>query len=336
MTEAFIGLGSNLGDRVENLATALSLLAETPGVKVLAVSRAYESEPWGVADQPTFANAVAKVRTELYADRFLDVLLQIEDDMGRERAERYGPRVIDLDLLLFGNDEWDSPRLTIPHPRMGEREFVVKPLLDIAPDARYPDGKRVAEERPTEGRIIGELGKVTGFKRVVSECGGGCCGGGGAAVVEEQWVPVMQRAEDDLDPMLSDLTFAGAVLEDAGIPLCFDPLPPEERFQSAMHVKRTFSILVPASYAEDAARLLAEVQAAPAYDADFDESTPDAGDDAQTRRELEEMREQQPWRGDARTMWLPYIVSFAVIIGLALSAFAVSRVPGLARLLGLE
>lgn len=163
MTQAFIGLGSNVGDRVGTIAAALRELAATPGVHVLDVSGVVESEPWGVEDQPLFANAVARLDVRGQADTFLAILKDIEERLGRRSEERYGPRPIDVDILLFGDEEWDSPDLTLPHPRLLERDFAVTPLLRIAPGVVLPDGAPVTHERALAGRVVGELGPVPGF-----------------------------------------------------------------------------------------------------------------------------------------------------------------------------
>jgi 2-amino-4-hydroxy-6-hydroxymethyldihydropteridine diphosphokinase len=157
MTLAFIGLGSNLGDRVATLQAALDALAAVPGVRVAAVSSVYESEPWGVADQPAFANAVAALDTDGTPHDLLAALKRVEADLGRTDGVRYGPRPIDLDLLLFGSERVASESLTVPHPRLLERDFVVTPLLEIAPEVTMPDGRRVTREAATEGRVTARL-----------------------------------------------------------------------------------------------------------------------------------------------------------------------------------
>jgi 2-amino-4-hydroxy-6-hydroxymethyldihydropteridine diphosphokinase len=157
VTRAYIGLGSNLGDRVASLRAALDSLDATPGVRVEAVSGIYESQPWGVVDQPAFANAVVEVETDLAPLELLDALKRVEAAAGRTAGVRYGPRPLDLDLLLFGDEEVDLPRLTVPHPRLLERDFVVTPLLEIAPAAALPDGTPVTREHATEGRVTGRL-----------------------------------------------------------------------------------------------------------------------------------------------------------------------------------
>lgn len=166
-SEALIGLGSNLGDRVGRLAESLWLLERDTDAVVSRCSHAYESEPWGEAGQPLFANAVAAVRTSMPADMLLGWLLDIEDAMGRDRTGPVnGPRTIDLDLLLYGDEEWVRPHITIPHPRMLEREFVMVPLLQVAPGATLPDGTalRTLAGRATVGRIVRELGPVPGYE----------------------------------------------------------------------------------------------------------------------------------------------------------------------------
>jgi 2-amino-4-hydroxy-6-hydroxymethyldihydropteridine diphosphokinase len=139
MTRAYVGLGANLGDREGTIRAAVAAL---PGV--LAVSSLRETEPVGVTDQPRFLNGVAALETELSARDLLDTLLALERRLGRERRERWGPRTIDLDLLLFGEEAIDEPGLTVPHPRLHERRFALEPLAEIAPDALIPGRGRVA------------------------------------------------------------------------------------------------------------------------------------------------------------------------------------------------
>lgn len=149
MTEAYISLGSNQGERKKNIADALEALEKLPGVRVAAVSGLYETEPQGDADQPWFFNRAAKLSCgpENTPAGLLDNMLAIETSLGRERnsARRFGPRTIDLDLLLFGRKTLESMQLTLPHPRMAERAFVLVPLLEIEPDLHMPDGKSVRE-----------------------------------------------------------------------------------------------------------------------------------------------------------------------------------------------
>jgi len=142
---AFIGLGSDLGDRLEALRRAAGLLSDTPGILVAALSPVYETDPVGVEAQPPFLNAVAGIETTLAARALLERCQEIEAELGRERSVRWGPRTIDLDLLLFSGERIDEPDLQVPHPRLAERAFVVRPLADLAPDLRLPDGRTVAE-----------------------------------------------------------------------------------------------------------------------------------------------------------------------------------------------
>jgi 2-amino-4-hydroxy-6-hydroxymethyldihydropteridine diphosphokinase len=145
VTRAYVGLGSNLGDRERNLRSALGLL-DTEDVRVLAISRFRETDPVGYADQPRFLNAAALVETDLSAPELLERLLAVERSLGRERTgPRFGPRTIDLDLLLYGDETIDEPGVTVPHPRLAERRFVLEPLAELEPDLTLPDGRRVRD-----------------------------------------------------------------------------------------------------------------------------------------------------------------------------------------------
>jgi 2-amino-4-hydroxy-6-hydroxymethyldihydropteridine diphosphokinase len=138
---AFLGLGSNLGDRLANLTQAVRALALS-GMTVVRTSRVYETAPVG-PPQPDYLNAVAEVETDLSARELLEVCLGVERQMGRVRAERWGPRVIDVDLLTYGRETIDEPGLTVPHPRMHERAFVLAPLLELEADPPLPGGRRI-------------------------------------------------------------------------------------------------------------------------------------------------------------------------------------------------
>jgi len=143
---AFVGLGANLGDREATLRRALTLLAERDDVEVAGVSAVRETDPVGVVDQPRFLNAAAALETALPARELLDVLLTVERSLGRVReGERYGPRLIDLDLLLYERDVIDEPGLTVPHPRLHERRFALEPLLDLDSELTVPGRGRVDE-----------------------------------------------------------------------------------------------------------------------------------------------------------------------------------------------
>lgn len=130
MSIAYIGLGSNLGDRRANLDRALAEI-QSAGIKVAAVSKYLESEPYGVTDQPRFINAVARLETDLAPEPLLDVLLGIENKMGRVRLRHWGERNIDLDLLLYDDVVMHTEKLTLPHPDMQNRDFVMKPLAEV-------------------------------------------------------------------------------------------------------------------------------------------------------------------------------------------------------------
>ena len=137
MAIAYIALGSNLGDKEKNLRCALLLLTQQ-GVEVVRVSSFLSTEPYGVTDQPQFLNAVACVRTSLAPLALLDVLLATELAMGRVRLRHWGERNIDLDLLLYEDVVLDTPRLRLPHPDMQNRDFVLLPLAEIAPELKHP------------------------------------------------------------------------------------------------------------------------------------------------------------------------------------------------------
>jgi 2-amino-4-hydroxy-6-hydroxymethyldihydropteridine diphosphokinase len=132
VARAYVGLGSNLGDRADTLRRALELLEAEPGIAVVAVSSLRETDPVGYVDQPPFLNAAAEVETELQPRDVLDRLLAVERTLGRVReGPRFGPRTIDLDLLLYGEESLDEPGLTVPHPRLHERRFALEPLAEL-------------------------------------------------------------------------------------------------------------------------------------------------------------------------------------------------------------
>lgn len=140
----YLGLGSNLGDRHQNLRRALRLLSEKMTIQM--VSSIYETEPIGFSDQPVFLNAVCKATTSLSPEGLLLAAKEIEQEIGRTPTFQNGPRLIDIDILLYDNRIISTPDLEIPHPRMSERAFVLAPLAEIAPDLVHPiKGKRVSE-----------------------------------------------------------------------------------------------------------------------------------------------------------------------------------------------
>jgi 2-amino-4-hydroxy-6-hydroxymethyldihydropteridine diphosphokinase len=140
VTRAYVGLGSNLGDRESTIRSAVAELEATEGVEVVAVSALVDTEPVGYLDQPRFLNGVAALETARSARELLDLLLAVEGRFGRDRAAvpAQGPRTLDLDLLLYGEVEIDEPGLRIPHPRLHERAFVLGPLAELEPDLEVP------------------------------------------------------------------------------------------------------------------------------------------------------------------------------------------------------
>jgi 2-amino-4-hydroxy-6-hydroxymethyldihydropteridine diphosphokinase len=139
----YIGLGSNLGDREATLSEALRRLGELEGIEVVAVSSFRETDPVGMVDQPRFVNAAAALETTLGPRELLESLLEVERGLGRDRSreKRWGPRTIDLDLLLYGDETVAERGLEIPHPRLAERAFVLQPLLELDPGLRLPEGR---------------------------------------------------------------------------------------------------------------------------------------------------------------------------------------------------
>jgi 2-amino-4-hydroxy-6-hydroxymethyldihydropteridine diphosphokinase len=143
---AYVGVGANLGDRESAIRAAFALLDARPGVDVVRVSMLRETEPWGYEDQPAFLNGAAAVDTSLSPRELLGELLDVERELGRTRdGPRYGPRTIDLDLLLFGAREIEEPGLSVPHPRLHERVFALEPLLELEPGLVVPGRGPVAD-----------------------------------------------------------------------------------------------------------------------------------------------------------------------------------------------
>lgn len=142
---AYLGLGSNLGDREDNLRAAVERLDRRPGIRIRRLSALYETEPVGLTAQPLFLNQVAEAEVALGPHQLLEEVMAVERELGRERGERWGPRVIDIDILLYGEAAIDRPGLAIPHPQLPERAFALVPLVELAPHLVLPDGRRVAE-----------------------------------------------------------------------------------------------------------------------------------------------------------------------------------------------
>ncbi|WP_222832000.1 2-amino-4-hydroxy-6-hydroxymethyldihydropteridine diphosphokinase [Desulfarculus baarsii] len=144
--EAYVGLGANIGDPLAQLVAGVAAMRELPGVTSLMVSPVYRTAPVGRTDQPPFVNAVARLRYHGSARALLAGLLAVEKACGRVRAERWGPRTLDLDLLLFGDEVIDQPELRVPHPEMTRRVFVLAPLAQLAPELIIPLTGRTASQ----------------------------------------------------------------------------------------------------------------------------------------------------------------------------------------------
>ena len=144
MTQAALGLGGNIGDSRKLIATAIRRLSEHSDISVEAVSPLYLTPPWGKIDQPAFLNAAVRIDTTLSPRALLQIILGIERKLGRERIDCWGPRRIDIDILLFGAVETDEPGLHLPHPKLQERAFALMPLVDVMPAAEFA-GRRADE-----------------------------------------------------------------------------------------------------------------------------------------------------------------------------------------------
>jgi 2-amino-4-hydroxy-6-hydroxymethyldihydropteridine diphosphokinase len=145
MARAYVGLGANLGPREVTLLRAVDLLAAEDRIEVLELSELRETAPVGVVDQPEFLNGALAVETSLAPRELLDVLLRVERELGRVRDQRWGPRTIDLDLLVYGDETVDEPGLRVPHPRLHERRFALEPLAELEPELAIPGLGRVSE-----------------------------------------------------------------------------------------------------------------------------------------------------------------------------------------------
>lgn len=157
MATVYLGLGSNLGDRKQNLSQALKLLSKQ--VVVEQVSSVYETEPVGYKSQPLFLNAVCRISTELNPKQLLRLAKKIEAKLGRKPGFPNAPRPIDIDILFYGDEVFGSPELTVPHPRLAGRAFVLVPLAEIAPNLIHPVSSKTVKE------LLPDLGAITGVRK---------------------------------------------------------------------------------------------------------------------------------------------------------------------------
>lgn len=187
---AFLGLGGNVGDALETLTSAVYALDDTDGIGVEDVSGIYRTAPWGGVDQDPFLNAVVRVRTTLSPLALLREVQATEAAYGRDRAreQRWGPRMLDIDVLLYGDETVDEDGLVVPHPRLHERAFVLVPLMEVFPGGALPDGRRLT-------RLLLDLGEIDGIELVVrlEEVPGDHVGrpegpGGAGAFLTEEWL----------------------------------------------------------------------------------------------------------------------------------------------------
>ncbi len=158
--DAWLGLGSNMGRRARMLAEALSALEAHEGLELGAASSVYETDPVGVTDQPAFLNMVARFRCTLTPPGLLEAVRAVEAKLGRVRTMRWGPRTIDVDVLLIGGLRVQTDELTVPHPELTRRQFVLVPLAEIAPELSLPDGRTAAELADPGGEAVRRLGTL--------------------------------------------------------------------------------------------------------------------------------------------------------------------------------
>ncbi|MGC9318304.1 MAG: 2-amino-4-hydroxy-6-hydroxymethyldihydropteridine diphosphokinase [Armatimonadota bacterium] len=158
--DAYLGLGANLGQRAQSLAAALELLDEVDGLSLRQTSSVYETAPVGVTEQPTFLNMVAHFECTLRPLALLEAILRVERRLGRVREGRWGPRTIDIDVLLLGDMCVDTRRLRVPHPELTRRQFVLVPLAEIAPDLELPGGATAGQLSDGDGADVRRLGSL--------------------------------------------------------------------------------------------------------------------------------------------------------------------------------
>lgn len=260
MTTAYISMGSNMGDRLGNLSKAADAVTHVPDTHVTKVSHAYESAPAYDTDQPAFLNAVIEVESTLEPTVLLEALLGIEDEMGRVREQANGPRVVDLDLLSFGDTEMTTDKLVLPHPGIAERDFVVTPLLEIAPRFQLPSGKHLRRSEALYGAVLRDYGAVpdSGAEHNMP-------------IGAVDWV-VVASSSDGVDSFAgfdASLGLKRQVLDAERIPYAFEPYEPAGDIDP-FGLQVTFSLLVPEEYAQKARALFVSVDAAePVFPEEF-------------------------------------------------------------------
>lgn len=265
MTTAYVAIGSNLGDRLGNVSRAVDAVAHLPETHVETVSHAYESKAAFVEDQPDFVNAVIEVTTRAQAEDFLGMLMDVESQMGRVREADKGPRVIDLDLLLFGDEEWQTDDLTVPHPGIRDRDFVLRPLLEIAPRTKLPDGTLLQPSDARFGDVIEDLGEVPDFGVEHNQ-----------PVDADEWVAVStSEAVDSISGFDASLQARAAALGQEGIPYAWDPFEPGTDMDP-FGMPQPFSLLVPVEYEDRARALLAQFDTAPLAEDVESQATPES------------------------------------------------------------
>lgn len=168
VVDTFIGIGSNLDNRIKNCDQAIKKIVSNSEIELLKLSSLYETNPVGYTNQPKFINQVCNIKTSLTADHLLDFLLKIESDLGRVRDIHWGPRIIDLDLLFFGQQVISLPKLIVPHPLLHERQFVLVPLEEINPDFYHPVLRQTVRELlqkiKNDGNIVEKIQNPITYK----------------------------------------------------------------------------------------------------------------------------------------------------------------------------
>jgi 2-amino-4-hydroxy-6-hydroxymethyldihydropteridine diphosphokinase len=259
MTIAYIGLGSNLGDRLGALAGAADAIEHLPDTHVVKVSHVYESAAALVEGQPDFLNLVLQVETGVQPEDLLGLLADIEDQMGRVRTVDKGPRIIDLDLLLYGDDEITSDALTLPHPGIAERDFVITPLLEIAPRLVLPDGTHLKRSEAATGTVLRDFGTLPPLGSEHN-----------MPLGQVEWVEVA-RSEDFTGIVAmfdAGLQFKRDVLDGEGIPYVFEPFEPGTDMDP-FGMPIVYKLLVPAERVDESMRLFAELDSAVPEDPSF-------------------------------------------------------------------